>query len=228
MRRGAVSLRFLFRLRTTWAVVLLTFSGYLILSLKLSWLPSFLEEGLGYPPESVGTLVTLPYAIAIAAALISGYLSNVLVRRGHLGRTSRGAVSTAFLVLGGASMVGFCLVPPGPVQFVLVILAFSMNPVPFTVAVAGASDFVPKRHRPAFFGWIVALYSVAGIVAPYVLGLIVDAAADVADGYSNGFIVVGSLICVLAVVGGLVLMNPEKGMADIDAEAGRLEQLSKA
>ncbi|WP_313823293.1 MFS transporter, partial [Citricoccus sp.] len=46
-----------------WGLALLSFAGYLITSLKVTWLPAFMNEGLGYSMESVGLLVTIPYVV---------------------------------------------------------------------------------------------------------------------------------------------------------------------
>ncbi|MGW4771947.1 MFS transporter [Nocardia sp. NPDC004278] len=213
-----VPFRRLLMLRSFWGLVLLSFAGYLISSLKVAWLPAYMNEGLGYSARTVGTLVTLPYVVAVAVLLSAGLLSGRLLRKGYGSRVARGYLTGAYLLVGGISMVIFTQLAPGPVQLVFVIAAFAVNSVAFSVAFAGASDFLPARQRVAFFGCIIAAYSVAGIVAPYALGLIVEHAPSAAQGYSTGFMFVGITVCVLGVVGGAML-NPEKAKA-------RLEQLT--
>ena len=112
-------------------------------------------------------------------------------------------------------MVIFTQLAAGPVQLVFVIAAFAVNSVAFSVAFAGASDFLPARQRVAFYGCIIAAYSVAGIVAPYALGLIIEHAPSAAQGYSTGFMFVGITVCVLGVVGG-VMLNPERAKARLE------------
>ena len=58
-------------------------------------------------------------------------------------------------------MIAFALIGPGTLQLVLVICTFSINGVAFSVAFAGASDFLPQRQRAAFFGCVIAFYSIA-------------------------------------------------------------------
>ncbi|MEV0598800.1 hypothetical protein AB0I82_05775 [Streptomyces sp. NPDC050315] len=124
-------------------------------------------------------------------------------------------------------MVAFTLVGPGPLQLALVVCAFSVNSVAFSVAFAGASDFLPQRQRTAFFGCVIACYSVAGIVAPYVLGLVVQAGRTASEGYSNGFLLVGLVICVFAVIGGR-LLNPEAARRTLEAETVRRQAATTA
>ena len=210
-----VPFRRLLTLQSFWGLVLLSFAGYLISSLKVAWLPAYMNEGLGYSASTVGTLVTLPYVVAVAVLLSAGLLSGRLLRKGYSSRVARGYLTGAYLLVGGISMVIFTQLAPGPLQLVFVIAAFAVNSVAFSVAFAGASDFLPARQRVAFFGCIIAAYSVAGIVAPYALGLIVEHAPSAAQGYSTGFMFVGITVCVLGVVGG-VMLNPERAKARLE------------
>ncbi|MFW5419941.1 MFS transporter [Nocardiopsis sp. CNT-189] len=215
-----VPLTSLLRVGSFWGLAMLSFAGYLISSLKVAWLPSFLHDGMGYPQSTVGWLVTVPYALAIAVLLTAGLLSGRLLSRGHSSHVARGWLTCGYLVFAGAAMVAFTRLPPGGLQLVLVVAAFSINSVAFSIAFAGAADFLPRRHRAGFFGCIIAAYSVAGIVAPWLLGAIVDAADTVVQGYSDGFFVVGVAICAFAIAGG-ALLDPAKSRRALLAETAR-------
>ena len=216
----------LLRLGSFWGLALLSFAGYLISSLKVAWLPSFLNEGMGYSVGTVGWLVTVPYICAIVVLLTAGLLSGRLLRAGYSSHVARGYLTTAYLLFAGVCMMAFTQVGPGPLQLTLVVAAFSINSVAFSIAFAGAADFLPRRHRAGFFGCIIAAYSVAGIVAPYLLGVIIDAADTVTQGYANGFLVVGATICVFAVIGG-VLLDPERSRRRLEAETLRRRDLAE-
>ena len=137
-----------------------------------------MNEGLGYSMQSVGVLVTIPYVVAVAVLLGAGMLSGRMLKRGYSSRVARSFLTAACLLFAGVSMIMFTQVQPGPLQLVLVVAAFSINSVAFSIGFAGASDFLPAHQRASFFGCIVAAYSVAGMVAPYVLGLIVEGRSD--------------------------------------------------
>ena len=202
----------LLMLPSFWGLALLSFAGYLITSLKVSWLPAFMHEGLGYSQESVGFLVTLPYMVAVVVLLGAGILSGRMLKSGFSSRVARSFLTAACLLFAGISMIVFTLVPAGSLQLVLVVAAFSINSVAFSIGFAGASDFLPAHQRTAFFGCIIAVYSVAGMIAPYGLGLIVELAPTPVAGYANGFLIVGATICVFGVIGGLML-NPGRARA---------------
>lgn len=204
-----VPLLSLLRTGSFWGLAMLSFAGYLISSLKVAWLPSFLHDGMGYSMSTVGGLVILPYGMAIVVLLTAGLLSGRLLRAGFSSHVARGVLTGAYLVFAGVCMITFTQLGPGNVQLAFVVAAFSINSVAFSIAFAGAADFLPREHRASFFGCIIAAYSVAGVVAPYVLGLIVDAGETVSQGYANGFLVVGITICVFAVAGAS-LLNPAR------------------
>ena len=197
----------LLMLPSFWGLAPLSFAGYLFTSLKATWLPAFMNEGLGYSMQTVGVLVSIPYVCAAALLLGTGALSGWILKRGFSSRAARSYVTAACLLFAGLCMISFTRIEPGPLQLVLVVAAFSINSIAFAIGFAGASDFLPAHQRAAFFGCIVAVYSVAGVVAPYALGLIVEHAVTPTAGYANGFFIVGIVICSYGVFGGLML-NP--------------------
>lgn len=50
----------LLMLPSFWGLAPLSFAGYLFTSLKVTWLPAFMNEGLGYSMQTVGVLVLSP------------------------------------------------------------------------------------------------------------------------------------------------------------------------
>lgn len=198
-----------FRLSSFWGLGILSFGGYIITSAKTSWLPVFMHEGLGYSQELTGTLVTLPYAFAVVVLISSGALSGWLIKRGFSSKFARSYLTAFALIFAGVSFIIFSSIDSGLIQSIFVVAAFSINSVAFSIAFAGAADFLPAKQRVPFFGCIIGFYSIAGISAPYVIGLLVDSASSVEAGYGLAFRVVGVAIIVCALLGGS-LLDPEK------------------
>jgi MFS family permease len=199
------------RAPTIMGVGLLAFVGYWTTTLRVSWLPLYLEQGLGYDAVTAGRLVTAPYAVAAIAAVGAGFLSNRMIAAGVSRRWARGGLSVAFVVAGGMSMYLLTVVPASAAQMVLVTCAFSLNSAAYGVALTIVADLVLPGHRGAVLGCLVAFYSMAGVIAPLVLGFSIGDGADVATGYGHGFAVSGVVI----VVGGLlslVFINPERDL----------------
>ncbi|MFC0582801.1 MFS transporter [Micrococcoides hystricis] len=204
--------------RTFWGLALLCFAGYILTSLKTTWLPLFMNVAMGYPQETVGLLVTLPFLGSTLMAIFSGWLSGRLLRRGHSARVARGVLAGSLLAVGGVAMAVLPMLPPGVLQLSLLTLAFSMPIVPFVVAMQAGTDVAPRKHRALFLGSVVALYSLAGVFAPIGLGVMIDSAASPAAGYMNGFQLVGIFIVVAAIIAAF-LINPEHTRAKLQAKS---------
>ncbi|GAA4485709.1 MFS transporter [Rhodococcus olei] len=203
---------------TVVGIALLTFFSYWSTTLKVAWLPVYLSDGLGYDTITVGRLVMLPYAFAAAGAIGAGWLSNRLTARGVARRISRGYLAGGLVVAAGVSMAAFTALPAGLPQMVFITLAFSLNSAAYAVAFTAISDVVHPRQRGPVLGFLVAFYSMAGVLAPLVLGYFVGNAADKVSGYGHGFALTG----VLMAVGGAAatfLVRPERDAAKLTALA---------
>lgn len=208
----------LLALRSFWGLAMACFAGYLIAALEVTWLPAYLHKALGYSHQAAGNLMILPYLATIVVLLGAGLLSGRLLRRGHSSHVARGRLTAVLLVIGGLAMALFTRLQPGPIQLALVVVAFAVNSVPFSIAFHGASDFLPAKQRTAFFGCIIGVYSLAGIAAPYALGMVIEHAKTPAAGYAQGFLWIGIIIAVLGGIGGM-LVNPERARATLETVA---------
>ncbi|WP_338701597.1 MFS transporter [Streptomyces sp. Q6] len=212
-------LRVLVGTRTVIGIALLTAFAYLATTLKVAWLPLYLNEGLGYGTVTSGWLVTVPYGVAAVAAVSAGLLSNRLTARGVSRRVTRGWLAGGLVMLAGASMYLFTVIDDRPLQMVFISLAFSMNSAAYGVAFIAVGDVVHPEQRGAVMGGLAAFYSLAGILAPLLLGHLVDAAPSAEIGYGNGFGLTGALM----VAGGAVavyLVRPERDLARIRERVG--------
>ncbi|RSN59835.1 MFS transporter [Actinomadura sp. WAC 06369] len=207
---------------TVLGLTALAFFSYMSTTLKVSWLPVYLEEGLAYDSRTAGLLVAFPYAAAVVLTLAVGWYSGRLVRRGVPSRLARGALSGALIAASGASMVLFTQLDRGWLQMAFLTLAFSLNTSAWGIVVAALSDVVPRAQRGTVLGAFIAVYSMGGVLAPMMLGGFVGSAATEADGYGTGFLVTG--VAMLAgVLAALPFVDPERdarGFARFAADEG--------
>nr|WP_322000685.1 MFS transporter [Rhodococcus qingshengii] len=204
-------------LLTTGSVIgigFLTFFAYWSTTLKVSWLPLYLNQGLGYDTITAGWLIMLPYAVAAAAAIGAGLLSNRLTARGVSRRIARGYLAGGLVVLAGLSMYLFTTIDRGPMQMAFITLAFSMNTAAYAIAFTAIGDVVHPKQRGMVLGCLVAFYSLAGVIAPLLLGHFIGGAADKATGYGQGFSLTGIIMAVGGVLA-LFLVRPERDLAKI-------------
>lgn len=204
-----VQWRLLLTRPTIFGIGLLLFCGYWSVSLKVTWLPLYLREGLNYEPGETGWLVTLPYASGVTLSLLFGFVSGVLTQRGVSSRVTRGLIPGVMFFATGASMITFTLLDRGVGQMIFIVLAFSLTTAVWGIALVAVSDVVPGQQRGVVLGAIVAVHSLGGIIAPLVLGALVDTADTISAGYGRGFAATGIVICVGAIIS-CWLVKPER------------------
>ncbi|WP_405904136.1 MFS transporter [Streptomyces sp. NBC_00656] len=195
------------------------FTTYWCTAVKVSWLPLYLRDGLGYSAAETGNLTALPYAAGAVLQVGVGVISAGLTRRGVSSRAARCLLACGLAGTGGLCTIGFSLMGRGAVHLALMIMGISLIGAGYGAAFSAVSDIVPARRRGGVMGVIVGVYSLGGIVAPLLLGGLVDSAGTPADGYSRGFMVIGGLVIVGAVIAALTT-DPERDARRLREYAG--------
>ncbi|MEU0690711.1 MFS transporter [Streptomyces uncialis] len=213
-----VPLARLFGTGTLIGMMLLFFVAYANTSVKVSWLPLYLREGLGYDAGTAGNLVALPYLGSAIAVILVGFLSRALTRRGIGNRMTRAVLPAALVLASGVCTIGFSSLDRGAPQMALLILGSCLNSAGYGVAFAGLADVAPARQRGTVFGIVTAVYSLGGVIAPMVIGKLVASGESVAAGYGDGFMVLGVTMIVGAAIA-LMLAHPDRDAAKLAARS---------
>lgn len=202
-------LRALWMRPTVFGIAFFAFCSYWATSLKVSWLPVYLRQGLHYSAAETGYLVTLPFAAAVVLTFLVGLISSRMMLRGVTSRKARVILCAGLLAVGGVCMIGFTLLPVGIPQMVLITFAFSLNTAAWGLAFSVLSDVVPSKRRASVMSTMVAIYSLGGAAAPLLIGWLVSGTSDKAQGYGYGFVIVG-LIMIVGAVSAFVFGHPER------------------
>ncbi|QYN40703.1 MFS transporter [Pseudonocardia sp. DSM 110487] len=202
-----------------WAKVLLspTFLGsalaamvmYALVTVVLTWLPSYFELGLGYSRVQAGAMFGFPSIASLVAMFALSLISDRLIARGATSRTLRGIVPSVGLLACGLSMALLPLIGTPALAVAVVSIGYSFGSSIFPLFNAALSEIVPPRQLAGMLGVYMAVMALGGIYGPYLTGLIVDNAASPAAGYTQAFQILG----VMAIVGGvaaLLWVNPER------------------
>ncbi|MFE7135753.1 MFS transporter [Streptomyces sp. NPDC057638] len=205
----------------------LFFAAYSCTAIKISWLPLYLEEGLGYDAITAGNLVALPFLGGSVAVIAVGIYSRRLTRRGVGSRIARGVLPASMVLCAGVCTTAFATLDRGPLQLTLLVLSACLNSAGYGAAFAGLADVVPALQRGTVFGIVTGVYSLGGVVAPMVMGNLVAAGETAAAGYGDAFLILGITMMVGAVLA-LLLVDPgrdaERLAARHDAESLRADR----
>jgi ACS family D-galactonate transporter-like MFS transporter len=196
------------------------FSAYFGLALVLSWFTPYLRKGLGFDQTTAGNLTILPFLVGALVVPAGGWLSQHMTKRGASSRASRGIFCGVSVCLGGLALLATPYAPNAATTITLIIAGTALPAAVFTLSPAILSEITPAPQRAAVLGINSAVGTSAGIIAPYVMGSVVDGATSAAQGYGHGFVICG----VVTLIGGLIglfYLHPEKELARSAARAKR-------
>jgi MFS transporter, ACS family, D-galactonate transporter len=194
---------------TVIAVWCASFGAQWGLSQALSWQGAFLIKGLGFAQGSIGLLGALPAGASVILVIFAGWFSQRLLARGVPSRAARGIFGGAGVMLGGAALAIMPYVAAIPAKIALTTLGVALPSVIYVIGAAVVSEVTPVAQRGALLAIGTAISTSAGLLAPYVMGSVVETAATPLDGFNTGFMICG----VIMLVGGLIgtaLMRPER------------------
>ena len=185
------------------------FGAYWGLSQALTWQGAFLVKGLGFPQGGIGLLAALPAFVAVVAVVVGGWLSQALQQRGLGTRLSRGIFAGSWVMAGGFALVVLPYMPTAALKIAMTIIGVALPSIIYVIGPAVVGEITPVAQRGAILAIGTAVGSSAGLLAPYVMGSIIENAATPLAGFNTGFSICG-LVMRLGGAIGAVLMHPER------------------
>ena len=209
--------------------VLGTFVGHFaanwILAMTLSWIPAWLQLGLGYEGHAAGRMFALFVAITSPLSLGLAALSQRLLSRGVPSRYGRGAFVAVALALGGCAIAALAL--PGlssMAKFMFLTLGTGMTLAMYSVGPAMLGEVTPDAQRGGVLALSNGFSSLAGLAAPIVTGVLIDAAGgSTARGFEAACLICGIVLIGCGAICGFSL-DPQRSIVRL----GRCEDATQA
>jgi MFS family permease len=202
-----------------------TFGAYWALSLGLTWFTPFIIKGLGLSQQDAGWVSILPWVFGATIVLLTGWISQLLMARGVSTRGARGVLGAAPLVVGGSILAVFPHVDSVALQIALLVVGSGLSGSIYVVCPPMLGEFTPVSQRGAVIAIYGALYTLAGIIAPSVMGSVVQHAATPLEGYMMGF-TINAVILVMSGLLGLLLLWPNTERARLTGQEAPLPMLA--
>jgi MFS family permease len=204
--------------RTFVGCVAATFGAYWALSLGLTWFTPFIVKGLGFSQQQAGFISILPWVFGAVVVMLTGWISQVMLARGFTTRGARGVLGATPLIAGGAILAMLPHVAPGGSMVALLVVGSGLCGSIYVVCAPMIGEFTPVSQRGAVIAIYGALYTLAGILAPTVMGSVIQRATEPLDGYMTGF-TINAVIMVASGLLGLALLWPNTERARLLAGA---------
>jgi len=194
------------------------FAAYWGLALALTWLPSYLERGLGYDGMAAGRMYAVIVACGMPAVLGLSWCSQYLLKRGASSRVARVMFACGCVAIGGLiflALPSLATTPGGKVA--LLAVASMLPPLAFALGPAVLAEIIPDEQRSAMIALNTAVSTSAGAIAPIVMGRLVQSQGlGGTHGFELGFMVCGAVMVVGAVIG-VLGQHPERSRRRLQA-----------
>ena len=203
-----VTYRQLLSSRTAIGVFLAGFAAYSVVALNITWLANYLVKQVHMTLTGAGWIIGFVSLMQIMLVPGFSWLSQMLSGLGVSSRVTRGLLGAACVVTSGACMIWMVGIRTGLLQDLLIGLSFSIGAVIFPLGSALIGEITPPMQRGAMLGITNSVHTLAGLVAPVVMGHIIDAYASSSSGFRIGYLMNGIMVIVLGSVAA-VLINPQ-------------------
>jgi hypothetical protein len=168
-------------------------------------------------------LTAFTAGLGVIIVLFLGWYSQTLMARGVSSRLARGCLGGGCVALGGVALAALPWIDNIPLKVFVGSLGMSLPSIIYVIAHAVVSEITPVSQRGALLSIGNAIGTMAGLLAPYVMGSMVQNATVPLDGFHDGFVICGVVMLVGGIVG-LTFMRPERDAQRLvagSAAAGR-------
>ena len=194
-----------------------TFGAYWVLSLGLTWFTPFIVKGLGFSQAEAGWISIMPWISGAIVVILTGWISQAMMARGFTTRVARGVVGSVPLIVGGLILAVMPHVAPGGLMIALLVVGSGLCGSIYVVCAPMLGEFTPVSQRGAVIAIYGAIYTLAGIVAPQVMGSVIQRAGGLIDGYLTGF-TINAVVLTASGLLGLLLLWPNTERARLTAQ----------
>lgn len=219
--------RYLLTCPTILAVCAAGFASYWGLALGLTWFTSYLVTGLGFSQKVGGNLTVLPWIFGAAVVLTGGYVSQRLKSKGVSSRACRGALACATVIVGGCTLPFVGVMPTPALKIAVLVFGAAIGSTIYVVLPMIVSELTPQPQRAGMLAITTSVVTFAGVLAPRIMGSIIQNAATPVAGYEKGYVILGVLLLAGGIIG-LLFIRPEADRKRLAAHAIALPPLQPA
>jgi MFS family permease len=141
--------------------------------------------------------------------MAAAWYSQHLLGDGVASRIARGIFAGACLAIGGLCYIALPYLPTREFAVIVLTLGSAVAAVIAVISQAVVSEFVPVAQRGAVLAIGTAFVTSAGVLAPYVMGDIVEKAANPVEGFFRGYTMIGAIMFAGGVIA-MLFIRPER------------------
>lgn len=192
---------------TTLSCFAVGFGAFWGQSLLLAWFTPYLIRGLGFSSSQAAWITTIPWAVSPLVSVAAAFTAQRLVLCGISTRVGRGLLGSVCVCAGGLAMLSMPFMASDWLKIAMVVIGFVLPAVFYVMGHPIVSEYTPARQRGAMIAINNAVATSAGIIAPVVMGSIVEGLG--AAGYERAYAICGA-ICLTGGLLGIFFLRPDR------------------
>ncbi|MGO2621269.1 MFS transporter [Glutamicibacter ardleyensis] len=196
-----------------------------------TWSPKYLGSVVALSPEMIGLVSTFPWVVGAIALLVLGFGSRYLMQRGVTVRWALGALFGVTLLISG---ICFSILPfvSGYAAVAMLTLGAGTAMI-YPLAPTAIAFSVCSKQRAAIMATLTGLASIGGVVAPAMVGGLMDRAGYIpsakgvadsaemasllAQGMNSSFGMIGIYLVVVGIFC-VLMLNPDRTARKLQTE----------
>ncbi|MGY0488248.1 MFS transporter [Streptomyces sp. WG-D5] len=196
--------------RTFLSVLVSAMSVQTLVSVVLTFLPSYFEIGLGYSRIEAGSLLVFPSAVGLLGIWAMSLLGDQLAARGRSIRTAQVVIPSVGVALSGVLLMTLPLTNSATLGLVVITFGYGCVTMSLPSLTAVVSQVATPHQTAGALGFYTALSTgLGGLIGPYATGRIVDSATNPRAGYATAFLIFGAIATVCA-LGAIIFADPAR------------------
>ncbi|WHA43921.1 MFS transporter [Agrobacterium larrymoorei] len=195
---------------TVIGVIVMSTMSYWIVGMSATWLPPFLQQGLGYSQGEIGSIISAVYIFQSPLLLLGSWVAQRMLQRGVSKRSALGSASGYALLVSGLALIGSVYVT-GPLQLALVAIAFAAPSLTTIYGPITLGAVAPAVQRGRLIVVIYSANAVSALASNAVTGMIVQQAGPehLTQGYANAMLFTAGIL-IIGAASAFALIFPER------------------
>ena len=138
--------------------------------------------------------------------------------KGVSSRACRGALAAITMILGGCVLPLVSSMPSVGFKIAILVFGSAIGSTIYVVIPMIVSELTPQSQRAGMLAIVNSVVTLAGVLAPLVMGTIIQNAPSPMIGFEKGYVIFGALLLAGGVIG-LLFIRPEADRKRLAARA---------
>lgn len=181
-------------------IIICGFTAYWSMSVFMSWVPNYVATVLKLGNAGMSLAITIPAILSMTSQLLFSMLSDRLYRKTGSMVRSRVFVMGPLVLIGGLAYFLGSLTTTPALAVTFLSLGLTMGSVILVLGPAIIVEIIHPQHHGKAQGVFVAAGSIGGMVGPYVTGVLIQGASNMAGGFHYAFYLMATILTVCGIL----------------------------